>query len=61
MLTNREIERARDAFQTIDLDKDGVITVVEAKRTFSHWFSKLLGKHYWYQYLYTISYSTRQY
>ncbi|EDV22510.1 uncharacterized protein TRIADDRAFT_58808 [Trichoplax adhaerens] len=47
MLTNREVERARDAFQTIDLDKDGVITVVEAKRTFSHWFSKLLGKQYW--------------
>lgn len=41
ILTAKERDRARAVFQSLDQDKDGIITVGEAKRAQTSWFYKI--------------------
>lgn len=41
ILTAKERDRARAIFQSVDQDKDGIITAGEARRAQTSWFHKI--------------------
>ncbi len=41
ILTAKERDRARDVFQSIDQDNDGIITAGEARKAQTSWFHKI--------------------